>query len=728
MYSNTSPCTQAIGSGLARGYVTHIVSHLVTLDTQPISWAARLLILRVYRCWQRRLLTNAQWKLLLTGLLKLNARESLLHFCASDLKASGLWSCAKAHQEMFKHLSESIKGGRVKPSISTRQPLPAAATKSSNSGSFGHLSWQPEEQNNASGSSRSHFPLPPDISRESSLPRRPDSSRNAHTTKDGDDNNTLKMRQWGHGSSIVSDRTAMSVPSALLAEDILHTLVNCEGFTVSDGLVEALQICVRSPNMTLKEITFRILSSLSTALSKDQVALLPSAPLWGLLFKASKTDNSIIHSRFTQSLFGFLVALDGTQFNCRCKHGLQPFQTTHALFHCDVCRTNLPINAQVYGCRNCDYDVCKECFQQLSSPTQTVSSSTVADTGTSLSLLQQEDNQLLDVTLQATAKLTSPEATILRNSCICLPEAKIGIGFNSGSASGIARKKRPSKKERRLAKKSREYEDKKEFKRRASKQNDGVVLHVEDEVHGSGAFELTLKKPLSNITVGELQAAVRDQFRWICSPFELRLTLQPSNRRYRKGTRQRNRRSSASNSKGVKSVYAGADHSSSTTTTEDNTNNAGSSFNEPLQPLVMIDPTQSVSHYGLKMGSTITCRRVDRMVPLQFLRTKVCAAKFSNHDCTVGVGDSSSDEWQVIHLAKSIPASGTCYWEMIVDQCEVYSERISLCIGVCAVNKDDVFVKKQFPPRQLWVRCLPRNVRWYNAYALITGYVNECLM
>jgi len=116
----------------------------------------------------------------------------------------------------------------------------------------------------------------------------------------------------------------------------------------------------------------------------------------------------------------------------------------------------------------------------------------------------------------------------------------------------------------------------------------------------------------------------------------------------------------------------------------------------------MIDPTQSVAHYGLKMGSTITCRRVDRMVPLQFLRTQVCAAKFTNLDCTVGVSDSSSDEWQVVHLAKSIPTSGTCYWEMIVDQCEVYSERISLCIGVCAVNKDDAFVKKQFPPRQLW--------------------------
>ena len=139
--------------------------------------------------------------------------------------------------------------------------------------------------------------------------------------------------------------------------------------------------------------------------------------------------------------------------------------------------------------------------------------------------------------------------------------------------------------------------------------------------------------------------------------------------------------------------------------------NAGSLLNEALEPLVMIDPTQSVTYYGLKMGSTITWHHVDRMVPLQFLRTQVCAAKFSNLDCTVGVSDSSSDEWQVVHLAKSIPTSGTCYWEMIVDQCEVYSERISLCIGVCAVNKDDVFVKKQFLPWQLWVHNLKHNAR-----------------
>ena len=423
--------------------MTDVVSHLESLDTQPISWAPRLLTLRVYRCWQRRLLTNAQWELLVTGLLKLNARESLLRFCTSDLKASGLWSCAKAHQEMFKQLSESVKGGHVKRIISPRQLLRAAPTRSSNLGSFSHLRWQSEGQNNTSGSNRSHFPLPSDFSRESSLPRRPDGSPNANES----DNNTSKMRQWGHGSSIVSDRTAMSIPSALLAEDILRTLVNHEQFTVSDNLAEALQICVRSPNMTLKEITFRIFSSLSTALSKEQVTSLPSAPLWGLLFKASKSDNSIIHSRFTQSLFGLLVALDGTRFSCRCKHGLQLFRTTHANFHCDVCRTNLSINAQAYGCRNCDYDVCKQCFQQLSSPAQAAPSSSIAETGTVLSLSQQEDIQLLDVTLQATAKLTSPEATIVRNSCICLPEIQTGFGFNSASTSGIARKKRPIKKE-----------------------------------------------------------------------------------------------------------------------------------------------------------------------------------------------------------------------------------------------------------------------------------------
>ena len=660
----------------------------------------------------------------MAGLLKLKAKESLLRLCVSDLKVSGLWSCVKMHQEMLKQCSVSAKAessnNHAKAFPSTyRPPGGATSTKNQGPGSFDYLRWTPGERSNTSGGGAPHFPFPPDLSRDSGQPRRPDGSRHPYSSKNSD-KSTTKMREWGHGSSIVCDRTAMRVPSALLAEDILQTLVNRGELTVSSDLVEALQICLRSPNMTLKEIAFRTLSSLSSELSTSQMASLPSASLWELLFKASKSDNRIIHSRFTQSLFGFLVTLDGTKFNCRCKNGLKPFQTQHAHYHCDVCRTKLPINTPVHGCRNCDYDVCNECFQQLSSSAQTTPCLVASQSSATLSLLQQEDQQLVDVTLEATAKLTSSEATTLRNSYICVPEATAGSGLSSGlssgSAPGCARKKRQSKKERRLAKKSREYEDKKEFKRRASigsvnvnssNKHSGLVLRVEDEAHGSGSFELILKKPLNKITVGELQAAVRDHLCWICSPFELRLTLQPlsyGNRRYRKGMRQRNRRPNVGNNRGVRSLYPGSDHSASTTPADDNANNAGSNLKETFKPRVMIDPAKSVAFYGLKMGSTITCRRIDRMVPLQFLRTNTSMVQLSNLDCTASVSGASSDEWQVVYLAKSVPTSGTCYWEMIIEQCEVYSERISLCIGVCAVNKDDLFAKKSFPPRQLWVR------------------------
>ena len=218
---------------------------------------------------------------------------------------------------------------------------------------------------------------------------------------------------------------------------------------------------------------------------------------------------------------------------------------------------------------------------------------------------------------------------------------------------------------------------------------------------------MLLKKTLNKITVGELQAAVRDHLCWICSPFELRLTLHPlgyGNRRYRKGMRQRNRRPNFTNARGIRSLYPGSDRSASATSVDDSPNNASSNSKEKFKPRVMIDPTKSLAFYGLKMGSTITCRRVDRMVPLQFLRTKASMVQLSNLDCTANVSGASSDEWQLVYLAKSVPTSGTCYWEMIIEQCEVYSERISLCVGVCAVNKDDVLAKKSFPPRQLWVR------------------------
>lgn len=49
----------------------------------------------------------------------------------------------------------------------------------------------------------------------------------------------------------------------------------------------------------------------------------------------------------------------GSIENCPRKHGLLRFITNHASYCCDTCRCYLPEGAPMWGCRECDWDVCE---------------------------------------------------------------------------------------------------------------------------------------------------------------------------------------------------------------------------------------------------------------------------------------------------------------------------------------------------------------------------------
>lgn len=49
----------------------------------------------------------------------------------------------------------------------------------------------------------------------------------------------------------------------------------------------------------------------------------------------------------------------GTKDNCKGRHGLVRFLTTHNSFCCDICRCYLPVGSPMWGCRECDWDVCE---------------------------------------------------------------------------------------------------------------------------------------------------------------------------------------------------------------------------------------------------------------------------------------------------------------------------------------------------------------------------------
>jgi len=48
--------------------------------------------------------------------------------------------------------------------------------------------------------------------------------------------------------------------------------------------------------------------------------------------------------------------------NVKCKHFLKTFETQHAGFNCDECRSRIPPKTLLHGCRVCNYDVCGECL------------------------------------------------------------------------------------------------------------------------------------------------------------------------------------------------------------------------------------------------------------------------------------------------------------------------------------------------------------------------------
>ena len=51
--------------------------------------------------------------------------------------------------------------------------------------------------------------------------------------------------------------------------------------------------------------------------------------------------------------------------NCRGRHGLRLFSTPRSNFRCNSCNRMQRIRTAMYGCRACNYDLCQQCYNQL---------------------------------------------------------------------------------------------------------------------------------------------------------------------------------------------------------------------------------------------------------------------------------------------------------------------------------------------------------------------------
>ena len=52
--------------------------------------------------------------------------------------------------------------------------------------------------------------------------------------------------------------------------------------------------------------------------------------------------------------------------NCPGKHGLSKFNTETDAYGCDGCGEALKVNQELWGCRECDYDLCSKCYSSIS--------------------------------------------------------------------------------------------------------------------------------------------------------------------------------------------------------------------------------------------------------------------------------------------------------------------------------------------------------------------------
>eukprot|EP00485_Elphidium_margaritaceum_P002375 CAMPEP_0202689630 /NCGR_PEP_ID=MMETSP1385-20130828/4833_1 /ASSEMBLY_ACC=CAM_ASM_000861 /TAXON_ID=933848 /ORGANISM="Elphidium margaritaceum" /LENGTH=1426 /DNA_ID=CAMNT_0049344779 /DNA_START=82 /DNA_END=4362 /DNA_ORIENTATION=+ len=48
--------------------------------------------------------------------------------------------------------------------------------------------------------------------------------------------------------------------------------------------------------------------------------------------------------------------------NCPGQHQLQQFSAPHEYFGCDGCHRSMPLQGTLYGCRECDFDLCSSCY------------------------------------------------------------------------------------------------------------------------------------------------------------------------------------------------------------------------------------------------------------------------------------------------------------------------------------------------------------------------------
>lgn len=80
---------------------------------------------------------------------------------------------------------------------------------------------------------------------------------------------------------------------------------------------------------------------------------------------------------------------------CPGWHGLKKFSTTHRGYTCDVCSKKMGLYTEMWGCRSCNYDLCRNCYNNKNNKSSKSGSTSKLDSLFKKSYADKEDKEIM---------------------------------------------------------------------------------------------------------------------------------------------------------------------------------------------------------------------------------------------------------------------------------------------------------------------------------------------
>jgi ankyrin repeat protein len=121
-----------------------------------------------------------------------------------------------------------------------------------------------------------------------------------------------------------------------------------------NGHIDMVRLLLQQPNIDIQKKTTRGDTAIGMATQKNHTEIVQ------LLTNAGATPPPPPFTRGNEDQIGL-----HTDKKCANGHGLIRFKTPHGGYFCDLCRQSVPTDTVMYGCNECDYDICISCEENI---------------------------------------------------------------------------------------------------------------------------------------------------------------------------------------------------------------------------------------------------------------------------------------------------------------------------------------------------------------------------